>query len=409
MTGALHLDVTIRSTADAAHRAVSLRPDENADKVTITYAIDDSKLVDPATFDGFVFGILLYAMKLGRTLRVHGPMSRSALYNLQELQSVWLRWRPDRYRRIDIEPDLIVDLERLKPGRRAIAAFSGGVDGTFTALRHAGRAAGAASFNLDTVLMVHGFDVALDRPDDFVRLVESTQPFLSSLGLQRRIVRTNSKELRLQDWRDSFGNELAACLHLFAKEFEFGLIGSSEPYDKLFLPVGSSPITDGLLSGDSFGVVHDGAGYSRTEKIALLVPNLQAVAGLHVCWEGPEQYRNCGSCEKCVRTRLNFLAVGVSNPSCFTGNLDLDAVDNMPIAFPVLANELQSIVAYAEANGSEAAWLRRLKLRLRRYDREATRRRYREWIVCGMEALGIKGAVKFMLRSLKIIPARSRA
>ena len=408
MTGGLHLDLSVHSTPGATHFALSLQPDDGTDTVTVTYAIDDATFGDPVTFDGFVFAILLYAMKLGRALRVHGPMSRSALCNLQDLQSVWSRWRPERYCRIDIEPDSIVDLERLKPGRRAIAAFSGGVDGTFTALRHAGKAAGAASYNLDTVLMVHGFDVALDRPGDFARLVESTQPFLSSLGLRRRIVRTNSKELRLQDWSDSFSNQLAACLHLFAGEFEFGLIGSSEPYDKLFLPWGSTPITDGLLSGDNFGVVHDGAGYSRTEKIALLLPNPEAVAGLHVCWEGPEQYRNCGSCEKCLRTRLNFLAVGVSNPSCFNDLLDLAAIDRLPIPVPVLANELQSIADYAAANRIEAAWLRRLQLRLRRYDREARFKRYRERIVRGMEALRIKNAVKSAIRPFRIFSRRSR-
>ena len=190
MAGDLHLDLSVRSTADATYRAISLQPDDSADTVSVTYWVD-SKLGDPVTFDGFVFAILLYAMRLGRTLRVHGPMSRSALYNLQDLQAVWSRWRPERYCRITIEPDSIVDLERLKPGRRAIAAFSGGVDGTFTALRHASRAAGTASFNLDSVVMVHGFDVTLDRADDFARLVERTEPLLSSLGLHRRIVRTN--------------------------------------------------------------------------------------------------------------------------------------------------------------------------------------------------------------------------
>src|SRR5581483_9532671 len=145
------------------------------------------------------------------------------------------------------------------------------------------------------------------------------------------------------------------------------------------------------------------------EKVGLLVQNSQAVAGLHVCWEGREQYRNCGHCEKCLRTRLNFLAVGVTNPSCFDGPLDLAEIDTLPIPLPVLAHELQNIVDHAAANGSRAPWLRRLQQRLRRYDREAIYKRHRERIVCGMEALGIKAAVKSVLRPLKMISRRSRA
>ena len=55
---------------------------------------------------------------------------------------------------------------------------------------------------------------------------------------------------------------------MLADEFQYGLIGSSEPYDALVIPWGSSPITDYLLSGDRLSIVHDGAGFSRTDKVA---------------------------------------------------------------------------------------------------------------------------------------------
>jgi hypothetical protein len=351
---------------------------------------------DPRALDGIVFAVLLYAMRLGARLVVHGPVSRSALYNIEDVQAFWHLWRPQRYRRIDIVPETIVDLERRKSGRRAIAAFSGGVDSTFTALRHGLKLAGTGAYNLDTVLMVHGFDVVLPNRDHFDRLMERTRPLLAELGLALKIIRTNSKELQLSAWEDTFSSQLAGCLHHFSDTFEFGLIGSSEPYNDLSLPWGSNPITDGLLSVDEFAIVHDGAGYSRTDKIAALVRYPAAVAGLKVCWEGSEQDRNCGICEKCMRTRLNFLAVGEADPACFDTGLDLAAIAAIPIGSPVLFTEFRSIATYARRNHIDAEWLHRLNDRLKAYQRQKR-------VANALAAIGMKDIVKRGLRSLRLM------
>jgi hypothetical protein len=63
----------------------------------------------PQVLDGFVFGIILYAMRLGQGIRVHGAMSRDALRNLNELQEARCLWRPNCYKNIDIRAEQIVD------------------------------------------------------------------------------------------------------------------------------------------------------------------------------------------------------------------------------------------------------------------------------------------------------------
>ena len=59
-------------------------------------------------------------------------------------------------------------------------------------------------------------------------------------------------------------------MQMFSAEFSHALVGSSEPYDALVLPWGSNPVTDRLLSGGRLAIVHDGAGFSRTDKISFL-------------------------------------------------------------------------------------------------------------------------------------------
>ena len=403
MAAPLHLELTTRVTPTSQVRNITLRRDGGAEAMHVRYEIPGGGGPDPRTLDGFVHAILLYAMQLGAPLIVHGPLSRTALYNIEGIQSFWNLWRPALYKRIDVQPEAIVDLERRKPGRRAIAAFSGGVDSTFTALRHKLKLAGTGSYNLDTVLMVHGFDVASANSESFDQLVRRTEPLLSHLDLDLKIVRTNSKELRLTKWENSFGPLLAGCLHLFSAQFEFGLVASSEPYNDLFLPWGSNPITDGLLSGDAFAIIHDGAGFSRTDKIATIARYPAAVAGLKVCWEGSEQHKNCGVCEKCVRTRLNFLAVGEPSPACFEGSLDLSAIASIPIRNHPAFAQLRSIASFAQERQVKAEWLERLNDRLNAHERQVRAERRREHLASALEAIGMKTAVKRGLQLLRLM------
>ncbi len=102
-----------------------------------------------------------------------------------------------------------------------------------------------------------------------------------------------------------------------------GLIPSSLPYHALVLPWGSNPLTDPLLSIRTFAIVHDGAAFTRAEKVKQIAHWRQALQNLRVCWEGDRKDGNCGHCEKCIQTILNFRAVGLGLPPCF----DQDVAD----------------------------------------------------------------------------------
>jgi hypothetical protein len=350
----------------------------------------------PDNFDGVLCAIIMHAMAEGRDIRLYGPATADMLLNLRELQLAWSRWRPEMYRPVEIVVDSVVNGSASRT-RRAIAAFSGGVDSAFTLLRNQPQRAGPGH-QVDTVLLVHGFDVSLSNPDDLQELVERTEPIRALTGAQLRIVRTNCKDLRLQDWLDSFGAQLAACMHLFAAEFSHALIASSESYDSLVFPLGSSPVTDHLLSGGQLAIVHDGAGFTRTDKIALLSGFPEAVKTLKVCWEGARQGRNCGVCEKCVRTQLNFLAVGVADPSCFDGPLDLRRIPGIRIRNEAVLADFRSIVDYADRRKIDGEWLRLLRARVRRGTRNWTPKgQVRTWLAkAGLldTATRVRGALR---------------
>ncbi|WP_157648569.1 hypothetical protein [Thiobacillus denitrificans] len=340
--------------------------------------IGDTTSTTPLVLDGFVFGVIFIAMQLGRPVKVHGSLSRTACFNLAELQSAWACWRPHKYQRVEIVPDEIVDFPAFGHPPRAISAFSGGVDGTFTAIRHKHKLLGNASYPLTDVLLVHGFDVPLGKPEAFDLLLQRIRPLVDELGLGMKVIRTNLKEASGQYWEDSFGVQLAACLHNYSHDFNYALMGSGEPYSNIFYPWGSTPATDYLMSGDQMQLVLDGSAYTRTEKMETLRHHPTALKTLKVCWEGSNQERNCGVCEKCIRTKLNLLAVGVSDAPCFDEALDPKQILYIRLINDAQLLELQTIFNYVEKRGVEAPWADNLKKRIDAYTNKKKKKTFLE-------------------------------
>ena len=139
------------------------------------------------------------------------------------------------------------------------------------------------------MVIVHGFDVRRENTSAFDELLERTKPLTDSLGLRVHVVRTDVREQLQQDWEDAHGALLAAILHQFSDRFEYGLIGSTNPYRYPLGAWGSLPTTDYLLSGGDFEIVHEGAGFTKTEKVGLIAGNPIARRAVKVCWEGPDR------------------------------------------------------------------------------------------------------------------------
>jgi hypothetical protein len=74
---------------------------------------------------------------------------------------------------------------------------------------------------------------------------------------------------------------------------------------------GSHPALDVNFSSQRLTIVHDGARFSRLDKVRELAAWPTALANLRVCTENPATGLNCGECEKCIRTRLELLAAGI--------------------------------------------------------------------------------------------------
>jgi hypothetical protein len=323
----------------------------------------------PQVLDSLLAGHLLWAAKLGQDLVVHGAISRGGLYNFGQLLEMRRRLSPERYPRlIELIPESVVSPRPQGDPDLAIAALSAGLDSTFTVVRHARRLAGEASYRLGATVMVHGFDVKLDQVERFAALRRRVERLTRWLDLPLFTVVTNSKQYGGHSvWPHSAIPLTAAALSLFSGRFGVGLVSGGTPHGSPRFGFSHPAILDTLVSNDCFRVVTDGGAFGRTDKVEALLPFPEAIEGIKTCWEGDDPSRNCGRCQKCVITRLNFLAAGMPNPPCFDTPLSLEHIAALPMpdlsAVPALFQVCWNEMHQRRCTGPEMTLLER---RLRR-------------------------------------------
>jgi len=306
--------------------------------------------------------LAFFAMHQGASLRIDGPVSRSLLQNLEDFVACWSMWRPDIYQRIEITAAEELDdyLEDDHTRTRAVAAFSGGVDGSFTLLRHVRKDVGRRTRDLIAGVLIHGMDIALENTSAFEVAKTTAQASLSSLSVPLAVVRTNWKEFAV-DWEMEFGTAISSALRNWQGSAATGLLGSDEDYASLVLPWGGNPLSYSMLSTPNFTVVYDGGEYTRTDKVEYLSQWDEGLRSLRVCWAGPKTGHNCGACEKCLRTKLNFMAVGAELPPSLSGAPSIRQIVGIRARNSVQVSYLNEIILVASQRGINAQWVLALR------------------------------------------------
>ncbi len=265
--------------------------------------------------DPYLLAALFKAMRTPADLVVHGAASPSLLRNLEEYQTAWAMWYPGIYSHIEIQADSEQEPPQASSGA-VVSGFSGGLDSSFTVFRHRRQDLGRSRQNLTAAVFVHGFDISLSRVEAYQRAALNARVMLDSLGVEMIPMAMNLKQLG-DNWDHSHAAALASCLMLLQGGFSAGLIASSYPYSRIEAGWGTNPVTDWLLSSASFQIIHDGAGFTRFEKIQAISEWPAALQHLRVCLRGEERDKNCCRCRKCVRAILYFRFAGCGLPPCF--------------------------------------------------------------------------------------------
>ena len=350
---------------DAARHIIhiSYEKEEKLYEKDVFFEISGEQIPCPPNSDDFaVIATIFFAMKSGRDLVVQGQVSASLLANLEEFQEAWRMLAPEKYQVVSIIAASVTTTESSHDleSKPSVIAFSGGVDATFTLLRHSKKLAGFRTTKPLGGILIHGFDIPLQSEAAFAMAKSNAKIILDILELPLITVRTNWREI-CSDWETQYVSGLSACLNLFSEIARFGLFGSDEDYANFVLPWASNPVTNHLLSSDSFRIVTDGAGYTRTEKVDLIGRFPEVSKKLRVCWEG-KNGDNCGHCEKCVRTALNFMATGASPPPSLIQSLDFRTMLKFRVKNPVQLYFIKDILVFAKKNNRSTVPVNKLDL-----------------------------------------------
>lgn len=273
---------------------------------------------------------LLPAMMTGDRLAIEAPVSARLRAGVDRLQDVLIAWWGERYplRRVSIEaPPEAITLG----GRARAACFSRGVDSYYTVL--AGRR--AASGPGLTHLLYSGtidFMDAAERPQR-ERALAATARAAEDIGVPLIVVYTNLREFHegYAGWIHGYAQALAAVGHALG-----GLLAelriSTAYHRSQGVLWASHPALAGPLSSESMTIRHVGSEARRMDKVRAIGTDGSALRHLRVCIV-PDSERNCGRCEKCLRTMLELHAAGaLERCPAFLASLSPDALSRLRLS-----------------------------------------------------------------------------
>lgn len=328
--------------------------------VTHTISYTSVELSLDRAADAFLAASLIPAMRAGEPILGTDPVSPLLLASVDRIEDVIGSWR-QRFPSYDVYQRVPVDAPARSsaplPANRAVAAFfTGGVDSFYTVLRHRDE--------VDALVYVRGFDVALDAGELDALVLEGVRSAAGELGVPLVVVSTDLRAFSNQfsRWDHYHGAALASVAHLLAAHFSMVLIPATQTYAHL-APLGSHPLLDPLWSSEDVELVHDGCEASRLDKLELIAAEPAARHWLRVCWENRGGLYNCGRCEKCLRTMVAMDALGV------LGKFDriphrISGADIARLRLPEIAYTWEASLAMLEASGHDPQVARAVRRRL---------------------------------------------
>ena len=259
------------------------------------------------SFEPFVVALSALASARNEAVHVEGPFSDRLSLGLDEYWKLMTLWKPAEFTHFRLMAAQVMP-ETVTPGLPAAAAFSGGVDSFFTQFLNKER---PESFRTKYAMFVHGLDIPLQDEKIFEDAAAQYEPLLAEMGVELIRLTSNVRAFVPKGkWEMAHGSVLiGTALALSAGVSRF-YVPSSANYVTL-RQWGSNPLLDGLLSTDRMQIIHDGAAYSRFEKLQAMKDwqPLQAVA--RICYEHPDAYLNCGHCKSCRKTMMLLASLGV--------------------------------------------------------------------------------------------------
>ena len=247
---------------------------------------------------------------------------------LMNAMSWIIHWNSKRYgqkkKPVEIVAGTKVYQMNIQDQPRAGFLLSGGVDSLSTLRLNRLKYPPEHPGSLKDGFLICGFEVNEERCFSYVKHAMSA--LAEDAGIELIPVYTNLRQLgpsnNSEFWgdfwiNDFMGSAFAAIGHAFSKRITQFTINSCHTIPNL-IPYSSNALIVQYYSSANLKIHYEGARFSRFEKVASIRDWDAALQYLRVCNQSLlYQFGalNCGKCEKCVRTMLELLALGVLEKS----------------------------------------------------------------------------------------------
>jgi hypothetical protein len=259
--------------------------------------------------DAFAAGLLPLALAIREDLTIEGELSPRLLYGLNEYQHALNLLFPNQFTKLTIQANNLAELSAKQAGQACATLFSGGVDSTFTLMSHVPESQPIPDLQVKYAIFVHGFDIPLQNKTSYQQSLEVFSQYLPPLGVEVISCRTNLQYFTsgLLKWGIAHGGAIISVGLVLDKLIRYFLVPSSFSLDDL-VPCGSSPVIDHWLSTETLQVIHDGAAFTRVEKVEAISAWQPAQHFLRVCMDEGRRsgVNNCSRCEKCLRAMIRL-------------------------------------------------------------------------------------------------------
>ncbi|MBY0561627.1 hypothetical protein [Hyphomicrobium sp.] len=261
-------------------------------------------------------------MRLNTPLRINGRGTPETVANFRRISEIWQSWLPGHFYATDVSfAELIsrqTEVSHQNPGRDLLY-FSGGLDAAYTAL------ARLRDGRRPDLLTIHGMDYSLSDKTAFQALLDKTQAFAEELSDTRIVVKSDAyalyNELKVNLKRHHLSHifALSGAGFYHSGAYQNLILAADERLDGQFLhfPWGSNSATDHLFDDGWTKLVTADDDLTRSEKLELILKSKTALDSLAFCWNRKIQPENCGVCQKCLRTKMTFLAATGAVPGIF--------------------------------------------------------------------------------------------
>jgi hypothetical protein len=309
---------------NSVSQAVIVWEDHDFPEQTLTFTVERrgdgeaSEKVDEPDADAFLTACFPLAAVHGETrVWIEGRPCPMLIDGLRTVHEWWATWGGMPTPAPEIETLPRCRGASFVAPQHAVACLSGGVDGLHMLMRNRQMYRKGDPAFIREALFIHGFDIGKRARDPenerYLMALRRLEPLAAEVGLKLIACRTNLRHLPTKPdfWTHRHNVAALASVGHFSTRgstlfFIAGAYHLANP-----VPMGSHPAVDGLFSSQRMRVLHEGARFTRVDKVRELANWPSALTALRVCPANVGAELNCGVCEKCLGTRLELLVAGV--------------------------------------------------------------------------------------------------